>query len=59
MKMEIWNSIFLYNPIVFRFHVHLPGRQPELPKSPEMLQNEPVHGVIKRQNPFQGVMTSS
>ena len=23
---KLWNTIFLYNPVVFNFHVNLPGR---------------------------------
>ena len=24
LKVDLWKTIFLYNPVVFRFHVHLP-----------------------------------
>ena len=24
LKMDLWKTIFLYNPVVFRFHVNLP-----------------------------------
>ena len=25
LKMDLWKTIFLYNPVVFRFHVNLQG----------------------------------
>ena len=25
LKIDLWKTIFLYNPLVFRFHVNLPG----------------------------------
>ena len=36
--MDLWKIIFLYNPVVFRFHVNLPECSPKRP-----FQSNPRH----------------
>ena len=27
LKTDLWKKMFIYNPVIFRFHVNLPGRK--------------------------------
>ena len=34
--MDLWNTIFLYNPVVVRFHVNFPGCNTSYPSAPRL-----------------------
>jgi len=53
-KMEVWKMIFLFEQVIFRFHVHLPGciwailaytLRPKYLYNDYVAQKKPVHTV--------------
>ena len=47
LKMDLWKAIFLYDPVVFRFHVNLPVRKPTVWPRDSKGHRRPGAGLLR------------